>query len=138
MSFADKRTTEISVHPWFETESAPIFGFRFPRQMENAELEAYCEWFSGWYARQPTPIGMICDMSQSLVISAQQRQIWTRFEQRSALNLRRVLRGVAIVVTTNAIRGVVTATYWMNPPVYEYEVVATRQQAYDWLKTRLP
>lgn len=80
---------------------------------------------------------MICDMSHMNLVSPRHRQIWTEFERRSEADLKRVLRGVGIVVTSGPIRGIVTAAYWMNPPVYPYEVLATWQQAYDWVALRL-
>lgn len=124
-------------HPWFDATHAPVYGFRFPERMENADLERYCNWFSGWYSLQTGPIGMICDMSRTLIVSPAQRGLWTNFERRSEADLRRVLRGVAIVLTSRVVRGVVTATYWMNRPVYDWEIVATWTRGREWLEPRL-
>lgn len=133
---ASVSTTSTS-HPWFFDRHQPIYGFQFPPEFSLEELQAFCIWFAGWYARQRTPMAMIADLSQMRSASSVQRRAWANFEKGSAADIKRVAAGVAVVLTNPMVRGVVTAVYWINPPVYPHNIVANRQQALAWCQQML-
>jgi hypothetical protein len=126
-----------ALHPWFEANTSPIYGFAFPADMNEAGLVEYCNWFADWYSCQVKSLGMICDLSAASLITPRQRQIWTSFETRAEAHLKRVLRGVAIIAPSAVHRGIVTATYWMKRPVYDWQVFQEREAGRAWLNERL-
>lgn len=64
-----------ALHPWFEANTSPIYGFAFPADMNEAGLVEYCNWFADWYSCQVKSLGMICDLSAASLITPRQRQI---------------------------------------------------------------
>lgn len=122
-------------HAWFRHIRGSLYGFRFPGpSVRDAELQGFCDWFAQWYAHQETQVGMVCDLSLLLLVTPRQRSIWASFEREAESDLERVLLGVAIVANTPVRRGVVTAAYWMNSPVYRWEIVASWDDGVAWLE----
>jgi hypothetical protein len=125
-------------HSWFESQHAPIIIMRFPDHFRDDELEEALRAVTEWLLESvDRPFGFIVDMQRPLVVSAKQREMMAACEKAYAHVDRRYNGGQAVIVSNPLIRGVVTAIYWIAPPVYPVKTLASMAQAMSWLRPQL-
>lgn len=125
------------VKPEVDSSRAPIFVVRWWPELSIPELDAHFAEVISITLSAPTRVGFVMDMSNSIRAPAMHRN-------RAAEGLKRVyasvgdrVAGVAHVIPQRIVRGMLTATYWLAPPPFPTEVVATIPEGMAWVRTRL-
>ncbi len=72
--------------------------------------------------RSPTPV---------------QRRRFAEFEKEVEDRDREFTSGTAIIAKSGLQRGLITAIYWLAPPVYPYRICRSVAEAVDWCKGQL-
>ncbi len=124
-------------HPWVDERHAPLYVVSFPASATNEEVTAYCQAVEAWWPRVTEPVAFIVDASRVSSAEATQRQLLADHEKRNRLYTARYHAGSALVVSSQLIRGLITAVYWVAPPNYPHKVVTSRADAEKWVSARL-
>jgi hypothetical protein len=124
-------------HPWFDHSRAPLLVQRYPRDTGDQELIAFTGAVEAYMAAHPAPFAWVCDASNLVHATARQRQLMGEFEKRTAEHDRKYCLGTALVVASPVARGIITAVYWLSPPVYPYRTFARWDDAEKWARERL-
>jgi hypothetical protein len=124
-------------HPWFDHSRAPLLVQRYPRDTSDEELSAFTAAVEAFMADHQEPFAWVVDASALVHATARQRQLMSEFEKRTAEHDRRFCLGTALVVDSPIARGIITAVYWLTPPVYPYRTFAKWDDAEKWARERL-
>ena len=81
------------------------------------------------------PFGVIQDMKETLS-TISQRSMAAKFVKENREPFQNLL-AAAYVVDSRAVRGIITAIFWMVPPPYPYKVFAKVGDAIDWVSAQL-
>jgi hypothetical protein len=113
----------------------PVIVFRFSGQVTMDEMERYLTWQDAMVAR--------CLPNASLVLTESLRMWETPVLRRQAEWLKRhepLIRkysvGVALVITSPVIRGMLKALLWIQPMPQPHIVCNTTEEALHWLRAR--
>ena len=80
--------------------------------------------------------GFVVQADATVSSTAKQRRMFAEAEQRMQEYDRVLCAGTAFVLTSTVMRGVVTAIYWMAPPVYPYAFFPSRDAATVWARMK--
>ena len=83
------------------------------------------------------PFAWIVDIPRSVGATSLHRQIYADHDKRTQALDRAYCAGVGLVVMNAAMRGMVTAVYWLQPPVYPHHVASTRPEALEFCREQL-
>ncbi len=125
-------------HQWIDERRAPLYVVRFPPTATDDAVDAYCKTLGTWWSRVREPVGFIVDARGVEGAPAKQRK---RFGEQEELNrpyTRKHHAGLALVVSSQVVRGIITAVYWLAPPNYEHVVLTDMAAAEAWIAARLP
>ncbi|HMJ13916.1 MAG TPA: hypothetical protein VK524_21005 [Polyangiaceae bacterium] len=86
-----------------------------------------------WMLARERPAIWIVDLSKIKSAPATQRRMFAEHEARVSASARKVIRGSAFVAPSAWLRGLLTAVYWLKPPVYPHAIVSTVAEARKWL-----
>jgi hypothetical protein len=100
-------------------------------------LIGFTEALEALVSRQRGPFAWVVLADAMLSTSAKQRKIFSEAEARMQPQDKRYCAGTAIVLSSSIIRGVVTAIYWLTPPVYPYTLCSTDDEARAWATKQL-
>lgn len=127
---------DAPAHPWCRAEGDLIF-FRAPNgSATDAEVEAAYGAIHAWWAKRTRPACFVTDLSNTLAIPASQRKIAAEWEAKFRPYAARY-GAAALVAPSAALRGIVTAVFWVSPPGYPYTIVSTQGAAVLWAQKHL-
>lgn len=110
----------------------------FPEVFNDSELDGALKAVHDWMLKEvDAPFGLVVDVQRPLAFSAVQRKMIADVEKSYRHVDRRYNGGQAVVVPTAVARGVLTAVYWLSPPVYPVQAVATLEEGLEWVENSL-
>lgn len=124
-------------HPWLSEPAPSLFYQTIPETFSDADLEAFIVCLEALVGAQRSPFAWVVMADAMLATSAKQRKMFSEAETRMQPQDRRFCAGTAIVLSSPVIRGVVTAIYWLTPPVYPYTLCKSAEEARTWSERRL-
>lgn len=124
-------------HPWLSEIEPALFCQTIPPTLVDAELAVFIEAVEALVGAQRGPFAWVVMADAMISTSARQRKMFADAEVRMQPQDRKFCAGTAIVLTSSVIRGVVTAIYWITPPVYPYTLCSSRDEALAWARQKL-
>jgi hypothetical protein len=124
-------------HPWITILGPSLYCQTFPPRFPDAEFTSFLEVLEALVGAQTGPFAWVVLADALLTTSATQRRMMADAEKRMQPQDRAFCVGTAIVLSSSIARGVVTAVYWLTPPVYPYAFCATPEQGRLWARARL-
>ncbi len=124
-------------HPWVDDSEAPLYVMTYPPQNTDQDLIDRHAEIGEWYKTVDKPIAWVVDCTNIAKAPATQRKIVSNHEKMTKPYAERFNAGVGIVITSDWVRGLLTAIFWISPPPYAYKVFATKEQAKIWAKEKL-
>jgi hypothetical protein len=124
-------------HPWLAEPAPSLYYQRVPPVFSDADLVRFIDALEALVAGQRAPFAWVVLADAMLSTSAKQRKLFSEAESRMQAQDRLYCAGTAIVLTSSMVRGVVTAVYWLTPPVYPYTLCANEEQARAWAGEKL-
>lgn len=109
----------------------------FPAQAEDDELVAFTEAIRKIYRTTQHEVAWVLDCSQVRRVSAKQRGILAQHEEQIKPFARRYNAGLAFVIASPLVRGIITAVTWLAPLVYPHDIFADTQSAEQWCRAQL-
>jgi len=124
-------------HPWLSDIAPSLYGQVIPPSFTDADLITFLGALEALVGAQRGPFAWVVMADSMLSTSARQRKLFAEAEARMQAQDRLHCAGTAIVLTSPIVRGVVTAIYWLTPPVYPYALCATEAEARVWAQQKL-
>lgn len=133
-----KPMMQLMDHPWLQPLADNVVGLTYPPQLSAADLDAYIEQADAW-------LGGMAPVDHAWVVDASNVSIST-FVQRSALAshlkrhedlFRNSCKGMAVVVPTAALRGMMQAITWLVDLPYPHKAHASVDDATTWALQQL-
>ena len=127
----------MAAHPWLDDSAAPLFQHNYPA---DGTVDQVVEFGRIWektirdYAR---PYGVVADLTRLISAPAAVRKAMADTDTRMADVDQKYCVGSAIVVSSTFGRGLVTAVFWIAPPVYPYRLFASMDEGRAWVRERL-
>ncbi len=103
----------------------------YPERVLPATLERFLAGVERAVGKFERPYAWITDLERPERISKTHQKIIAAFEARVADLDRAHCAASALVVQRGVIRAVMSAVFWVHPPVYPYRLVASREAALD-------
>jgi hypothetical protein len=122
-------------HPWVSSSEAPIYQVTFPASASDEQLLAYCRAVESWSHQVAHPIAWLMDLSQVRGVSAHQRALFAKYMEGMRAFDERYTKGSALVLPNALLRGVATAIFWLQAPVFEHRTFADCSEGFAWLRT---
>jgi hypothetical protein len=88
------------------------------------------------HLRQAEPYGLVFDLTSAEMPSALQRRKLSEHLRVNQEAIRQNVRGLAVVATSAALRGVTTAVFWVFPPPVEWRTFDLVEDAKRWAQSR--
>jgi hypothetical protein len=126
-----------SLHPWLDVSHAPIYQHNFPEDAPYEEVMAFIDAWEKTATARPEPYGVVVDLTHVLRAPPAVRRAFADQDKRMAEFDRKFCAASALVVPNVFARGVVTAIFWLSPPVYPYKFFATVADGQQWVKQQL-
>lgn len=124
-------------HPWISNDEMPLYRWTFPEEANDEELDACLRAREYWGARAHYHVAWVIDLSNITKASATQRQAFGQhLKQFEEINVR-WNAGSALIVPRAWLRGLVTAVFWISPPVFPNKLFSEPLEAEDWAKAQL-
>jgi hypothetical protein len=123
-------------HEWVEERRAPLYVVRFPRTARDAEVDAFCKALAAWWPEVRERVWYIVDARQVQSAPAVQRKRFGEQENASRPYTGTYHAGAAMVVSSQLVRGLITAVYWLSPPNYQHIVTTDMRSAEAWIEAR--
>ena len=123
-------------HPWYFRKELPVLGFALPAKVSDGELAGFLTARDKVIRSIAEPWVVVVDISNLLASSAVQRNMCSSTEPQYAELYKRYLVACAFVIRNSFHRGVVTAMYWLQPPVYPYHLVGSAEEGVRWVTER--
>jgi hypothetical protein len=124
-------------HPWLTTLGPSLYCQTFPAHFPDADLVSFIESLEALVMEQIAPFAWVVLADALLMTSATQRRLMAEAEKRMQPRDKEFCVGTAIVLSSSIARGVVTAVYWLTPPVYPYTFCSTPEQGQAWAQAKL-
>ncbi len=105
--------------------------------LSDTSLDQHFEAFGEYCDTNADWIAVLVNLHPLLVLSATQRRRIAEFKKRMVGHDRRYVAGFASVSPNTLVRGLMTAVYWVQPPVYPHLFVPTREVGLLWLREQL-
>jgi hypothetical protein len=109
----------------------------FPAQAEDDELVAFTLAIRTIYRTTNHEVTWILDCSRVRKVSAKQRGILAKHEEDIKPFARRYNAGLAFVIASPLVRGMITAVTWLAPLVYPHDIFADMPSAEAWCRGQL-
>ena len=124
-------------HPWITILGPSLYCQTFPPRFPDADLTSFLDTLEALIEAQIAPFAWVVLADALLTTSATQRQMMADAEKRMQPKDKAFCVGTAIVLSSSIARGVVTAVYWLTPPVYPYTFSSSAEEARSWAQSRL-
>ena len=132
-SVADVRPS----HPWISVIEYPLFQVSYPSEVTDEALTLLLEDLERVMFAMSSPYAWVVDLGRTLGTTARQRKMQAESELRLKEHNRKHCVGVGVHVGNAVMRGVVTAVFWLSPPVYPYRITGTLEEAQRWAREAL-
>ncbi len=83
------------------------------------------------------PYGLLFDLTGAGVPGAPDRRRLAEHITENESRIRRLVRGMAVVTSSPALRGALTATLWITPLPVAHRVFSDQAAAIEWLESQL-
>lgn len=123
--------------PEIDATHAPIYVVRWAPNLELPELQAHFEEIIALAEAAPARIGLVMDMSRSGRSVTLLRARGSEGLKRAFAAVGHKVAGVAHVMPEPLARSMMSVVYWLIPPPFPTEMVATVDAGLDWLGGRL-
>jgi hypothetical protein len=107
-----------------------------PINMSDALFHRAVDRISG-YTKRGEPYVIIHDARKATRPTPTQRAFAAERQKEDAPAAKKWLRGVAIVVSSSFVAGVVTAINWVAPPPYPEKIFSSMREAEEWVDGQL-
>ncbi len=124
-------------HPWLNDSEWPLLRVTFPSNGTFSELADAFRSVEAFYAQNSRPFAWIVDTTAIGFGDAKARQLTAQHEERTKEHKSRYNCGSAFVVKSTAVRGILTAVFWVAPPAYPHQVVSNLEAARVWTNEKL-
>jgi len=114
----------------------PLLRIIYDGDTTEAEMRAYFDAYDAVLARRQR-YALLLDASRAAVPSATMRRMKADFLRQRAGVMGALCLGGAYVITSPAIRGAMSAIFWLQPLAYPHTVVATPGDGERWCRERL-
>jgi hypothetical protein len=131
------RSPQQVKHPWVSSRHAPLYELTFPGWATDDEIGALCGALEAWHAVSDHDYVWVFNLSRIREATPVQRQMFREHMLLVREHDASFHRGVGLVVPSGFLRGIVTATFWFAPPVYDYQMFSARDDAFAWAQGRL-
>ncbi len=108
----------------------------WPEEVSQEDIDAHFREIRA-LASNADALAIVVDMSKSGVPPALLRKHAARRLAETYAVVGGRIVGVAHVITSPVVRGMMMAIYWLSPPPFPTVVVATRAEAIDWTRSRI-
>jgi hypothetical protein len=125
------------VHPWIDQSRAPIYELTFPKQASLEEVAALCSARERWAQRANYRVAWVVNLTGIMEATARQRTLFSEHLKRFEPHDVAYNQGSALIVPNAFVRGIVTAIFWMKPPLFPNECFATIEEARAWAGQQL-
>lgn len=123
--------------PEIDPTHAPLYVVRWAPNLELRELHAHFEEIIALAEAATGRIGFVMDMSRSGRSVTLLRARGSEGLKRAYAAVGHKVAGVAHVMPEPLARSMMSVVYWLMPPPFPTEMVATVDAGLDWLGTRL-
>jgi hypothetical protein len=120
-----------------ERTSGVLSTFVFEGELSDEEFDGYIARLEELITRR-TPYVVVVEATRSKAMSGKQARKMADWTKLRAEELRTYCRGIAFVIPSLFVRGILRAIFTMQPPPYPSKVVETTEQALEWLRPRAP
>jgi hypothetical protein len=124
-------------HPWISVIEYPLFQVSYPSEVTDEALTIMLEDLERIIFAMTAPYAWVVDLGRTLGATAKQRKMQAESELRLREHNRQHCAGVGLHVGNSVMRGVVTAVFWLSPPVYPYCITETLEEAQRWAREAL-
>jgi hypothetical protein len=134
---ADASTVRVASHPWIDASRAPLYVVTYPEAPSDREVLEGHQAIEEIYRRADSPLAWVVDARRVNKATPVQRRMVAEHEERTRALAEKFNAGLALVITSRLVRGMVTAVYWMSPPVYPYKIFDDMDRAQQWALQQL-
>ena len=127
---AHESAWEINLRAW------PIIVVRPRHNVSDAQLRKALDEYSAMLASRSGPFVILMDNRHSPGLSAAQRKIIGEYNVANEARTRARCRGMAFVMTSAFVRGIMTAVFWLKTPPAESRVFEDFDEAMQWATLR--
>jgi hypothetical protein len=120
----------------FDERYDPLFYIAYPAPFTDEDFKPLLDRVDALLDRG-TPFAWINDGRTPYLPNAVQRDLVARHQKQRADDYRRLVPGVAMVLTNPAVRGVMTAIAWLNPFPFPVKTFETLDDSETFLRNAL-
>lgn len=122
-------------HTWFSESRPGLVVQRFPRQFDDADVQRAIATLEDFFRATERPQAWIIDLSAIEGSTARQRVWFAEYEKRVAEMTSRYVTRAAYIAPSPIVRGILTAIFWIQSPVYPHRVFSDRASGERWALT---
>lgn len=123
--------------PEIEEAQAPVYVVRWWPELTLAELRAHFEEVIALAEASPVPVGLVMDMTQSGRSATLLRARGSEGLKRAYAAVGHKVVGVAHVIPEPLARSMMSVVYWLMPPPFPTEMVASVEAGVKWVSARV-
>ena len=127
----------MPTHPWITHIEGTLYKQTFPSDCSTEDLAAYLQAIEQLVFQINEPYAFVIDLGGIISTSSEQRRLTAESDKRQRDHDKEFCAGVAYYAKAAWTRGLVTAVYWLQPPVYPYEMFSDQREAENWARQRL-
>ncbi len=124
-------------HPWIERREPFLLHVTFPAEAQDEDLVAFTQAIRKIYRTTNHELTWVLDCSRVRRVSAKQRGILAQHEEEIKPFASRYNAGLAFVIASPLVRGIITAVTWLAPLVYPHDTFADLASAESWCRGQL-
>lgn len=121
------------VGPFVTMRSDRTYLMDFGETPSDAQLDEHVDAFTAWCDANREPVAGVVYLRKLLVGTAKQRKRMAELEKRLEEHDRQYMHACGIVAPNAMTRGLVTAVFWLKPPIYPYKLFSTFDGALSWV-----
>ena len=126
----------LEEHAWVDASQKPLYMANMPDCSEQ-ELEDFYRLCEALYVTLVSEIVWVVDATSVTRSTAQHRKITVEHLERVQETARRYVVGLALVVNTPVVRGIITAIQWFIAPPCPVVTFEEKPAAMAWAQERL-
>ncbi len=123
--------------PQIDATHSPIYVVRWWPQLDLAELDAHFDDIIALVQSAPGRVGFVMDMSRSGRMPSLHRARGSEGLKRAYAAIGHKVAGVTHVIPEPLARSMMTIVYWLMPPPFPTEMVASVDAGIRWISGRL-
>ncbi len=123
---------------WFLTWIDGVETVYMDERMTEASFDQYLVVIEELMRTASMPRPVLYEVTAPSVMNASARRRLSNLLNKYRTNIGKNTIAYALVTPSTAVRGVLTALFWVSPPPYPYKVCATTREAFEWLAGRTP